>query len=116
LDVFREEDVLETCKPKIALLEKLLAERIGTLPNVGEIRQFGFMVGIELSEDPATRRQYPPELRMGAQVTQHVRKFGVILRPLGDVVVMMPPLSITPDQIDHLVSATARAISEVCSK
>ncbi len=53
---------------------------------------------------------------MGARVTQNVRKHGVILRPLGDVVVLMPPLSITPDQIKHLVSATALSIQEICAE
>jgi adenosylmethionine-8-amino-7-oxononanoate aminotransferase len=114
LDIFAEEKVLENGRAKIALLEKTLAEQIAPLPHVGEIRQCGFMIGIELSEDPATRRSYPPELRMGARVTQHVRKYGVILRPLGDVVVLMPPLSITPYQIRELVFATARSIREVC--
>jgi adenosylmethionine---8-amino-7-oxononanoate aminotransferase len=114
LDIFAEERVLENCRPKIALLEKTLAEAIAPLPHVGDIRQCGFMIGIELADDPATRRPYPPEARMGARVTQHVRGYGVILRPLGDVVVLMPPLSITPDQIEELVFATARSIKEVC--
>lgn len=114
LDIFVEEAVLENCQPKIGLLAKALAEKVAPLPHVGEIRQCGFMVGIELSEEPSTRRPYPPELRMGAQVTQHVRNYGVILRPLGDVVVLMPPLSITPGQIGDMVAATARAITEVC--
>ena len=74
------------------------------------------MVGIELTEDRSTRADYPPELRMGARVTQNVRKYGVILRPLGDVVVLMPPLSITPEEIELLVSATAGSIREICGK
>jgi len=114
LDVFAEERVIEQSQPKIALLQQGLADEIAPLAHVGEIRQCGFMIGIELAEDPATRRPYPPELRMGGRVTQQVREYGVILRPLGDVVVLMPPLSITPDQIKDLVSATARAIREVC--
>jgi adenosylmethionine-8-amino-7-oxononanoate aminotransferase len=114
LEVFEEEQVLENAQPKIALLSQTLNEVMEPLPHVGEIRQCGFMVGIELVEDRATRRPYPPELRMGARVTQNVRKYGVILRPLGDVVVLMPPLSITEGQIRELVAATAKSIEEMC--
>ncbi len=114
LDVFETENTLEAIQPKIRLLAERLAAEIEPLPHVGEVRQCGFMVGIELTEDRSTRADYPPELRMGARVTQNVRKYGVILRPLGDVVVLMPPLSITPEEIELLVSATARSIREIC--
>ena len=116
LDVFETENTLEAIQPKIRLLAERLAAEIEPLPHVGEIRQCGFMVGIELTEDRSTRAEYPPELRMGARVTQNVRKHGVILRPLGDVVVLMPPLSITPEEIELLVSATAGSIREICGK
>lgn len=114
LDIFAQEQVIEQSQPKIALLRETLAAEIAGLPHVAEIRQCGFMIGIELAEDPATRRPYDAELRMGARVTRQVREHGIILRPLGDVVVLMPPLSITLDQIRDLVSATARAIGEIC--
>jgi adenosylmethionine-8-amino-7-oxononanoate aminotransferase len=114
LEVFEKEKVLENAQAKISLLAKVLKEQVDPLPHVGEIRQCGFMVGIELVEDRVTRRPYPLELRMGAAVTQNVRKHGVILRPLGDVVVLMPPLSITDDQIRELVSAIAKSIEEMC--
>ena len=114
LDIFSEDAVLEASQSKIALLSQRLAEDIGPLPHVGEIRQCGFMIGIELVMDRAKRSAYPPELRMGARVTQDVRMKGVILRPLGDVIVLMPPLSITPDEIRSLVSATALSITEIC--
>lgn len=114
LDLFDSQKVLETAQAKISLLGELLAAEIAPLPHVGEIRQCGFMVGIELVENGSLRTAYSPELRMGARVTQNVRKHGVILRPLGDVVVLMPPLSITPDEIRLLVSATANSIGEIC--
>jgi len=116
LEIFEKEKVMENAQPKIALLSQALKEQIEPLPRVGEIRQCGFMVGIELVEDRATRRPYPPELRMGARVTQNMRNYGVILRPLGDVVVLMPPLSITDEQIRDLVTATAKSIEEMCGR
>jgi adenosylmethionine-8-amino-7-oxononanoate transaminase len=114
LDLFDSQKVLEKAQAKISLLGELLAAEIAPLPHVGEIRQCGFMVGVELVENRSLRTAYPPELRMGARVTQNVRQHGVILRPLGDVVVLMPPLSITPDEIRLLVSATAKSIGEIC--
>jgi len=116
LEIFEKEKVMENAQPKIALLSQALKEQIEPLPRVGEIRQCGFMVGIELVEDRATRRPYPPELRMGARATQNMRNYGVILRPLGDVVVLMPPLSITDEQIRDLVTATAKSIEEMCGR
>ncbi len=87
LDVFESEKVVEKAQSKIDLLKELLAAEIEPLPHVGDVRQCGFMVGIELVENRSLRTAYPPELRMGTRVTQNIRRHGVILRPLGDVVV-----------------------------
>ncbi|AFM26296.1 adenosylmethionine--8-amino-7-oxononanoate transaminase [Desulfomonile tiedjei] len=114
LDIFESERILEQLQPKIALLQELLSTEIAPLPHVGEVRQCGFMVGIEIVEDSAKRQSYAPELRTGARITQDVRSRGVILRPLGDVVVMMPPLSVTQDEIRTLVASTAQSIAKVC--
>ncbi|MBI5572351.1 MAG: adenosylmethionine--8-amino-7-oxononanoate transaminase [Desulfomonile tiedjei] len=116
LDLFEAEHVLERSQEKIGLLAELLAAEIQPLPHVGDVRQCGFMVGIELMENVSLRKSYPMDLRMGARVTQTVRRHGVILRPLGDVVVLMPPLSITPDEMRTLISATARSIKETCGE
>jgi adenosylmethionine-8-amino-7-oxononanoate aminotransferase len=114
LDLFEQENILQRCSPKIELLAAVLAEQVAPLAHVGEVRQCGFMVGIELAKDKQERTPYSPESRMGARVTEHIRRYGVILRPLGDVVVIMPPLSITHEEIRTLVTATARSIEEVC--
>ncbi|MGC8660411.1 MAG: aspartate aminotransferase family protein, partial [Desulfomonilaceae bacterium] len=114
LDIFEKEHVLETLGPKIKFLEHQLATQMNLLDNVGDVRQCGFMVGIELVQDKLSRRPFPPELRMGATVTQNARKHGVILRPLGDVVVIMPPLSISTAQLDEIISATYESIQETC--
>ena len=114
LEVFEEERVLEASESKIELLTRLLNEEIKPLTHVGDVRQCGFMVGIELVKHKDLRDPYPAQLRTGAQVTRNARKYGVILRPLGDVVVLMPPLSITLDQIRQLVSATVSSIKDIC--
>ena len=83
LGLFDQESTLERLQPKIELLADLL-EPVAVLPAVAEVRQRGFMVGIELAG-------FPLEARMGHQVTLEARRRGAIVRPLGDVVVLMPP-------------------------
>jgi adenosylmethionine---8-amino-7-oxononanoate aminotransferase len=103
LDVFREERTLERLGPKIELLRALL-ESVAALPTVREVRRCGFMVGIELEEQPV-------EMRMGHRVTLEARRRGAIIRPLGDVVVLMPPLAIPDADLRCLVEITAEAIA-----
>ena len=102
LDVFREERTLERLQPKIGLLGELL-EPIAAHAAVREVRRCGFMVGIELLE-------HPLPMRIGHQVTLEARRRGAIIRPLGDVVVLMPPLAIATDDLRRLVGITAEAI------
>jgi len=114
LDVFDRDQTIASLPPKIAALRARLDEKISPLPHVFEIRQKGLMVGIDLRRDRC--QPYAPEEAIGARVCRIVRRHGVILRPLGSVVVLMPPLSITTDQIARLVDATASAIAEATSQ
>jgi len=112
LEIFARDRVLEHLEPKIAFLKAGL-ERLRSLRHVDEIRQVGLMAGIELFEDVAARRSYPPGKRMGHRVIMEARRHGVIMRPLGDVIVVMPPLSVTTDEIDTLLHVVYRAITTV---
>jgi len=112
LDVFEKEKVIETIKPKIKHLEGLLKE-FRDLEHVGDIRQCGFMVGIELVKNKDTKEPYPIADRMGYKVILEARKHGVIIRPLGDVIVLMPPLSITLDQLTKLCEVTYYSIKKI---
>ncbi|MGE0867734.1 MAG: adenosylmethionine--8-amino-7-oxononanoate transaminase [Kofleriaceae bacterium] len=98
-----EEYALADARAKVTLLEEAV-ERVRHCRGVHEVRQRGFMIGIELEPMAARFR--------GAEVCSRIRNHGVILRPLGDVVVWMPPLSITTDEIRMLESATVAAIQE----
>ncbi len=98
---------------KSAQLARALATEVRPLPHVFEIRQRGLMVGIELMHDPERRASYAPTDRVGHQVILAARRRGVVLRPLGDVLVLMPPLSITADEIATLVGVAAESIAEV---
>jgi adenosylmethionine-8-amino-7-oxononanoate aminotransferase len=102
LDVFEEERTLERLQPKLELLEALL-EPVAAHPAVREVRRRGFMTGIELAD-------HPLPARIGHQVTLEARRRGAIIRPLGDVVVLMPPLAISEADLRRLVEITAEAI------
>jgi adenosylmethionine-8-amino-7-oxononanoate aminotransferase len=112
LDVFEEEKVLERVARTSAHLERRLATLLA-LPAVGDVRQRGLMVGVELVRERATRARFDAADRVGHTVCMAIRKRGVILRPLGDVIVLMPPLSVTEGEIDHLVDALGESIAEV---
>ena len=108
LDVLESEHVIERLAAKIDLLGTLLAEHVAPLPAVGEIRHRGFMTGIELAG-------HPYEERTGHRVTLAARERGAIIRPLGDVIVLMPPLSISDDELRRLVAITGESIAAVTS-
>jgi adenosylmethionine-8-amino-7-oxononanoate aminotransferase len=114
LDVFERERLLERLPGTIARLTEALVPLTG-LAAVGEIRQYGLMAGIELVADRASRVPFPAAERRGMRVCRAARRHGVFLRPLGDVVVVMPPLTITDAELDLLAAALAAAIPEACA-
>jgi adenosylmethionine-8-amino-7-oxononanoate aminotransferase len=112
IELFEKENTIEKLKGKIALLHKEL-QRFYELPHVGEVRQQGFMVGIELVKSRKTKRLYPPKEKIGQKVIWEARKRGVIIRPLGDVIVLMPPLAIDEAALQELVNVTYESIKVV---
>ena len=102
LDAFECEGTLVRLQPKIRLLGELLRE-VAMLPEVAEVRGRGFMAGIDLGE-------HDPALRLGHRVALEARQRGVIVRPLGDVVVLMPPLTIPKHDLQRLVEVVAASI------
>lgn len=114
LDIFERDRVLERLPGTIARLGEALG-RLGGLAAVGEIRQYGMAAGIELVADRASRTPFAPAERRGMRVCRAARRHGVFLRPLGDVVVVMPPLTIADAEIDQLAAALAAAIPEGCA-
>ena len=111
LDLFEQDQVLGHLPAKISLLQELLDQKIRPIQWVAEVRQQGLMVGIELKNGSDA---FAPDLRVGVKVCAAARKRDVIVRPLGDVVVLMPPLSITADETKQLVEAIAEATREIC--
>ena len=113
LDLFDSDHVLERLADTVDRLTTQLNATIAPLRHVADVRQRGVMVGIELALDPTTRTGYPAADRTGARVADAARAHDVIVRPLGDVVVLMPPLSIQLDEVDRLVTAARDAIVSV---
>ena len=101
-----------------ALGEVLAAElkRLDGLDHVGDVRRRGVMCGIELVADRATRAAYPSEARVGARVCRRARDLGVVIRPLGDTIVVMPALVMSPDEVAFCMDVLAQAITEVTGK
>jgi adenosylmethionine-8-amino-7-oxononanoate aminotransferase len=102
LEAFERERTLERLQPKIELLGERL-DAVAAMPEVAEVRRRGTMVGIDLGE-------HDPALRLGHRVTLEARKRGAIIRPLGDVVVLMPPLAISEAELRRLVEIIAASI------
>jgi len=109
LDVFEEEQTLANVQPKIDRLTRHLA-RIAGHEHVGDVRQRGLIAGIELVRDRETNEPYPWAQKRGIRVCDHALTEGVWLRPLGNVVVIMPPLAITVQQLDKICTAVERGI------
>jgi adenosylmethionine-8-amino-7-oxononanoate aminotransferase len=103
LDIFRDERTIEALQPKIELLDRRLAE-IAEMPGVTEVRSRGVMVGIDLGE-------HDPELRVGHRVTREARERGAMIRPLSEVIVLMPPLAISEAELTDLLDICVESIA-----
>jgi len=109
LDIFAQDDIIEANKP----LARRMAEATAHLaehPQVGEVRQTGMALAIEMTADKARRTPYPWQERRGLAVYQHALSRGALLRPLGNVVYFLPPYVITPEQIDFLAEVASEGI------
>ncbi len=105
LDIFRDDNVIETNK-QLAAVMSAAGERFREHPHVGEVRQTGMILAIEMVKDRGSRKPYAWEERRGLKVYRHGLENGVLLRPLGNVIYFMPPYVITPDEI-HLLADVA---------
>jgi adenosylmethionine-8-amino-7-oxononanoate aminotransferase len=115
IDLFEREDIIERMQAKIGYLQKRLSDEFCALSHVSDVRQWGFMVGIELVEEKNSRMNYPPEKRIGHKVNVEARKRSVMIRPLGDILILMPPLNITDDELKLLLDVVydgIRAVTE----
>jgi adenosylmethionine-8-amino-7-oxononanoate aminotransferase len=112
LDIFKKEKTLMKMQKNIKILERGLS-KIKKFSHVGDVRQKGFMVGIELVKDKTTKKPYSLKEKTASLVCLRAREKGLLLRPLGNILVLMPPLSISKQELQRLIQITAESIEEV---
>ncbi len=113
LKLFEKGELLNSIQKRIIQTRKRL-ESFKALPIVGDIRQAGMMIGIELVRNKKTRKSFELKEQIGVQVIRRARSKGAILRPLGSVVVLMPVLAMNESEIDKLLDITHESIKEIC--
>jgi len=109
LDVFKKEKTLARLQPKIKSLARLL-QPLRRLPHVGDVRQRGLIAAVELVEERQTQEPYPLEARMGHRVAMEARRRGLLLRPIGNVIILMPPLSTSLPELRRMVEMLQASI------
>jgi adenosylmethionine-8-amino-7-oxononanoate aminotransferase len=109
LDLFEKEGIIDSLQEKIHFLKDNLIKFLD-LDYVGDIRQCGLITGIEIVMDKNTKRPYPLEDRMGIMIAREARDRGLIIRPIGNVVILVPPLSSTKDEIHRMVEIIYEAV------
>jgi adenosylmethionine-8-amino-7-oxononanoate aminotransferase len=114
IELLEAPEGLAAIPQKIEHLRRHL-ERLRSLPAVGDIRQRGLIAGVELVCDKQTRERFSPERRVGAEVCRRAREQGVLLRPLGDVVVIMPPLAIGGSELDRLGEVLYNCVQSIAA-
>lgn len=112
LDIFEKERTLDRLRPKIAALGRLL-KPLREHPHVGDIRQIGLIAGVELVRNRATKEPYPLAERVGMRVADEARTLGLLIRSLGNIIVLMPPLSTTMRELRQMAGIAAQAIRAV---
>lgn len=112
LQVFRREKTLARLSSKIKMLTHWL-KAMADLPHVGDIRQQGFMVGIELIKDKRTKKPYALEERVGHKVAMEARRRRLLLRPIGSVMILLPPLSASPSELRRMIEILRASIETV---
>lgn len=112
LELFKKEKTLAQLQPKIKMMARLL-QPLKQLPHVGDIRQRGFMVAIELVEEKNTKKPYPLEARIGHRITAEAKRQGLLLRPLGHIMVLIPPLSTDASTLKRMVTILHESVTAV---
>ncbi|ARJ40327.1 adenosylmethionine--8-amino-7-oxononanoate aminotransferase BioA [Sporosarcina ureae] len=103
LEIFEKEQLVKQAEEKAVFLKELLVD-VQQLPHVGDVRQCGLMCGIEIVKDKRTKESFPVERRVAYRATLKMRELGLLTRPLGDVIVLMPPLATSHEQLAEMVN------------
>ena len=115
IELFEKEGTLDKLQSKIVLLESLLLP-LKEHPHTGEVRQKGLIAGIEMVREKDKKPPYPLEEKAGIRTCLEARKMGLMLRPIGNVIILMPPLSISKTDLKKMVAITGKAIDRVTGR
>lgn len=114
LDIFSSENVIENNRTLSKYMYELTQD-LNHHPHVAEVRQYGMILAIEMIKDKQKRIPYPWQERRGLKVYQYALSQGVLLRPLGNVIYLMPPYIIKPEEIARVVRVAREGIARACS-
>jgi adenosylmethionine-8-amino-7-oxononanoate aminotransferase len=112
IDIFDKDATLQNMSQKSGILYNKLLELSG-LKHVGDVRCKGLVAAVELVKDKVSREPFHWEERIGWQVAYKMRDYGVVMRPLGNTMVVMPPLVISETELNHLMDALKQAVVSV---
>ena len=115
LEIFKKENVITNLPPKMDVIAKHM-EKMNKMKYVGDARQCGMLAGIELMQDKEKKESFAPELQMAGGICQAARKYGLIVRNIGDVIIFMPPLASSKDEIEIMLDKLEQAMQEVFAK
>ena len=115
MELFEKEHILKNLELKINHLRAKL-KSFESLKHVGDVRQCGLIAAIELVKDKTTKEPYPWEERVGVKVCLEARKQGLLMRPLGHIIVIMPPLIIKEHELDRLLHIVYESIKTITSE
>lgn len=113
LEIFKKEKTLVRVRKRARLLQTLL-KPLAELPIVGDVRQSGMMAGIELVKNKETREPFPLAERMGHMVVAECRRRGLLIRPIGNIVVLVPSLAATERELRKMSSIVTKACQRLC--
>ncbi|WP_455257458.1 adenosylmethionine--8-amino-7-oxononanoate transaminase [Peptoniphilus asaccharolyticus] len=113
LDILENENTIEKAQETAAYLHKRLCEEFLDHQNVGEIRHIGLINAIELVKDKETKEGFDSKIRMGYQIYKRALEYGLLLRPLGNILYFNPPLVITKEEIDLAIERMKKAFFEI---
>jgi adenosylmethionine-8-amino-7-oxononanoate aminotransferase len=111
MDLIFSSSLLEKLPAKVELIRRRLVELAGHT-SVADIRQCGMMVGVELMAEPQSKTPFDPLRRVGAAVCKHARRHSIIIRPIGDVVVLMPAPAMDEKTLERLLQGVIATIQE----
>jgi adenosylmethionine-8-amino-7-oxononanoate transaminase len=115
LEIFQKDSVIANLPPKIEVIASHM-EKFNKMPYVGDARQCGMLAGIELMQDKEKKVCFDPALQMAGGICQAARGYGLIVRNIGDVIIFMPPLVSTAEQIDEMLNKLEHAMNDVLDK